>query len=228
MIDPKRLLEDMFGGSQPSSNTGFSKTGTFAAGAAAGGILGVLLGGKKMRKLGGGLLSHGGAAILGGLAYKAWQDWQQNQQPHVSAPSQDKPALAAPSVRGTAFDMQETKASDGSNFQFAVARAIIAAAKADGHVDEVEQRHIFDEIGKLKLDAEEKGFIFDELSKPLDLDAIAQLPKSQEQAAELWLASRLAINPNDVREKAYLNALAAKMNLPGDLVAHLEAQATSI
>ena len=46
-----------------------------------------------------------------------------------------------------------------------------------------------------------------------------------EQAAEIYLASRLAIDPDHPAEHAYLDALASRLSLPAELVAHLESQA---
>ncbi len=236
MLDPKRLLTDFLGpnagGMLDQATTqakgalgqvGGNKAGTFAAGAAAGGIVGLLLGSKKAKKIGGNLLTYGGAALLGGLAYKAWQNWQQNKQP---GSAQGSPGIA-PAPQDSAFDPAAGSAADGTPFALALVRAMIAAAKADGHIDAAEQQNLFQRIEALGLDAEAKAFVFDELSRPSDLAAIAALPRGQEQAAELWLASRLAIDPDDAREKAYLTALGAKLNLPAPLLAHLESQATA-
>ena len=54
---------------------------------------------------------------------------------------------------------------------------------------------------------------------------MASAAATPEQAAELYLASRLAIDPDHPGEKAYLEALAHRLKLPGDLVAHLNRQA---
>ncbi|HNB28018.1 MAG TPA: tellurite resistance TerB family protein [Alphaproteobacteria bacterium] len=234
MLDPKRLLTDFLGpdaggmldqatrqGKAALGGVDRNKAGTFAAGAAAGGLIGLLLGSKKTKKIGGNLLTYGGAAVLGGLAYKAWQNWQQSKQPVSAQPSGG--VAAAP--RDSAFDPAAGIAADGKPFALALVRAMIAAAKADGHIDAEEQRDLFQRIETLGLDAEAKAFVFDELSRPTDLAAIAALPRGQEQAAELWLASRLAIDPDDAREKAYLSALGAKLALPASLLAHLETEA---
>jgi uncharacterized membrane protein YebE (DUF533 family) len=234
VIDSKKLLTDFLGPNAAGTldqvmgkargaagRVTESKTGTFAAGAAAGGLLGMLLGSKKVKKLGGNLLTYGGAAVLGGLAYKAWQNWQQDR-PVARA---DGAADFAPAPRESAFDPANGSAADGSPFALTLVRAMIAAAKADGHIDAEEQRALFQRIEALGLDAEAKAFVFDELSRPTNLDAIAALPRNQEQATEVWLASRLAIDPDDAREQAYLAALGAKLKLPPALLAHLESQA---
>src|SRR3546814_8936382 len=54
-----------------------SALGGLGGGALTGGVLGLLLGNKKLRKMGGGVVAYGGAAALGALALKTYQDWQQ-------------------------------------------------------------------------------------------------------------------------------------------------------
>ena len=115
-------------------------------------------------------------------------------------------------------------ARDGRPFELALVMAMIAAANADGHVDAEEQKSIFDKVGKMPLDAEDKAFVFDALSKPPSLQDIANLAEGQEQAAELYLASRLAIDPDHPMEQAYLEGLASRLSLPAELVHHLEQQ----
>ena len=56
------------------------------------------------------------------------------------------------------------------------------------------------------------------------MDDVAKTAQSPEQGAELYLASRLAIDPDHPAEKAYLEALAARLKLPPELVAHLDRQ----
>ncbi|HET8727556.1 MAG TPA: tellurite resistance TerB family protein [Alphaproteobacteria bacterium] len=235
MIDAKKLLEDFLGtggASRPGQKPGAGMTGlpgglgNLATGAAGGGLIALLLGSKKGRKLGGSMLGYGGAAVLGGLAYKAWKDWSEQRAPAQPAAGTAAQLPAPPANSG--FDLEKETASGGSDARIAVVRAMIAAAKADGHIDAAEQRDLFDRIGQLQLDSEEKAFVMDELAKPLDIDEIARLPRNQEQATEIWLASRLAIDPDDPREKAYLEELATRMKLPSDLVAHLEAQASAV
>ncbi len=58
-----------------------------------------------------------------------------------------------------------------------------------------------------------------------DLASIAGCVTTPEQGAELYLASRLAIDPDEPAERAYLDALATRLKLPAELRAHLEQQA---
>ncbi len=251
MFDPKQLLETFLGGGQhPAGHQGATsglngpgnllggidrqKAGTFAAGAATGGLIGLLLGSKKAKKIGGGLLGYGGAAVLGGLAYKAWQNYQikraaptgvlTSRVPTSTVSASPDPAPVLPAPAESAFDPSHGTAADGRPFALALVRAMIAAVKVDGHIDAKEQSLLHARIEAMALNAESKAFVFDELGRPADLDAIAALPRGPEQAAEIWLASRLACDPDDAREKAYLAALAAKLKLPADLLTQLEGE----
>src|SRR5690554_7826115 len=79
MQSGKGLAQDA--GSAFKNNTSSSQNpmGGFGGGALVGGALGLLLGNKKFRKMGGKLAGYGGAAALGALALKTYQDWQSRQ-----------------------------------------------------------------------------------------------------------------------------------------------------
>jgi uncharacterized membrane protein YebE (DUF533 family) len=186
------------------------------------GVLGLMLGNKKMRKMAGGMAGYGGAALIGALAYKAFQNYQQNKSlPAVqSAPA----ALPAPESIPAAYLPGAQAAADGMPFELALVKAMIAASKADGHIDAEEQARIFRAVEEQGLDAEEKAFIFDALAQQADLSAIAAAAASEEQKAELYLAARLAIEPDQPAERAFLDALAHRLGLAAELRAHLDAQ----
>ena len=249
-MDPQRLLEQFLGPDAGQSAAGAAQAakgklagsgiGGIAGGLAAGGLLGVLLGNKKARKkvgkLAGGVVGYGGAAALGALAYRAYSNWQSGKQaPQAAGPAPARPvpsqATPAPSLPAelpppdSKFLPGAAPARDGKPFELALVMAMIAAANADGHIGPDEQRTIFDHVGQLPLDADDKAFVFDALSSPPSLQDVASLAEGPEQAAEIYLASRLAIDPDHPAEQAYLDALASRLSLPPDLVAHLEGQA---
>ena len=68
--------------------------------------------------------------------------------------------------------------------------------------------------------------MFDLLSNPPSLQDIADKASSAEQAVELYIASRLAIDPDHPAEQAYLEALADRLSLAPDLIRHIEAEMT--
>ncbi|MAY56408.1 MAG: protein YebE [Gammaproteobacteria bacterium] len=194
--------------------------GSFVKGAAAGGILGLLVGNKKMRKMAGGMIGYGGAAAAGALAYKAYQNWQQGKQV-ATAP------VASPADMNNVdpkFLPNADHSPASQSFSLTLITAMIAAAKADGHIDAQEQSTIFEQVEKMSLDAESKGFVFDALRKPVDLDALVASTQGIEQASEVYLVSRAAIDIDHPAERAYLEVLAHRLQLPAELVAHLDHQ----
>lgn len=234
MQDLKALLDQFLGqpkgadvGSGPNKAGGadlqniLGGAGGLATGALAGGLAGLLLGGKKPRKLAKSALKVGGVALVGGLAYKAWQNWQANNPP--AAPTDAAPA---PPPSDTAFLPSST--TEQEDLSRTLMRAMVAAAKSDGHVSIEERQRIAQQLEGLNMDADDRAFLEDELSKPLDVDAIARDAKNPEQAAEIYAASLLAIDPEGPAERGYLAMLAARLKLDPKLVDHLHAQTAAI
>ena len=222
MIDPKQLLEQVLGANTAGNMRNAGRdvvdrldatkgSKAFAGGAVAGGLLGLLLGGNSGRR-GGGLLGYGGAAALGALALQAYQNYQSKQAGGVGQLA-DVSAQGLPHAR---------PAADGSPFELTLVRAMVGAAKSDGHIDATEQRRLFAEVERLGLDAEAKAYIFDLLTQDVDLYDLARAATTPEQGAELYLAARLAIDPDQPAERAYLDALATRLGLPAELRATLD------
>ncbi|MBU2011307.1 MAG: tellurite resistance TerB family protein, partial [Gammaproteobacteria bacterium] len=67
------LLSGVGGGSLGNALSGAG------GGALAAGAMGLLLGNRKVRKMGGKAVTYGGLAALGVLAYKAYSNWQAQQ-----------------------------------------------------------------------------------------------------------------------------------------------------
>ena len=209
------------GGSGDLLSQGKDFLSSQGGGLALGGLAGLMLGSKSGRKIGKKAVQYGGMALVAGLAYKAYQGYRANQQ---GAPrpqySQDEPIpLEAP--RDTPFDPARQPGGENA-FAITLLTAMIGAAKADGHVDAEEQARIFEKINEAGLDGEAKAFLMDELVAPLDLDKIVASASCPETAAEIYAASRLAIDPDHPAEKAYLQMLAARLGLDPALVDEIE------
>lgn len=192
--------------------------GGFGGAALAGGLASVLLGSKSGRKLAGNALKLGGMAAVGALAYHAYRNWQAGQAPETA---QQAPVPMLPPPADTPFNPAAD--ADQQSLGRNLLRAMISAAKADGHVDAAEQASIFAQMDKMALAAEDKAFVIDEIRNPLDIDAVARSARSPEEAAELYVASLLAVDVDHPAEKAYLDMLAARLQLDPKLVAHLHA-----
>lgn len=178
-------------------------------GALAAGALGMLLGNKSARKMGGKALTYGGLAALGVVAYKAYSNWQAQQASAPQAEPQTLDRLPAPQAE---LHSQ------------AILKALVGAAKADGHVDARERQLIEGELVKLTTDAELQHWLQAELNKPLDPAEIARAASTPEMAAEMYIASVLMVDEEHFMERAYLEELARQLKLDPALKAELEAQ----
>lgn len=193
----EQLLKSQTGGSLLNAD--------FGKGAVAGGALGLLLGkNRKTRKL----ATYGGLAAIGVMAYQAYRDHQQQSAAAVNEPR-------------TVDRLPPPQAEHHSQ---AILRALIAAAKADGHVDERERGVIEGEFRRLGDDAELQRWLQAELQKPLDPAEVARAGDSPEVASEMYLASLMVVDEQNFMERAYLDELARQLKLDADLKARLERQ----
>lgn len=175
-------------------------------GALAGTAVGLLLGNKKARKMGGGVLKYGGVAALGAVAFKAYQSWQQNQ---ASAPQQ------------TPQTVDRLPAPEAEQHSQSILIAMLGAAKADGHIDDRERQLIDDQFAALTTDTELQQWLDNELKKSVNPVEIAQHAKTPEMAAEMYLASLLMVDEESFMEKAYLDELARQLKINDALKAEI-------
>lgn len=192
---------------------------TLTKGAIAGGLLGVLMSGNARRLIGTGV-QVGGAAVIGGLAYKAYEDWKAGKS--ADAPD-DLMTLPQPA---DSFAPQDQDAADSLSMR--LLQAMVAAAKADGHITAQERARIADQLPRLGLGAEAQALLAEEIDAPLDVSRLAALASTEAEAAEIYAASLLVVDPEAPAEKGYLAMLAARLNLDPGLVAHLHAKAAAL
>jgi len=180
-------------------------------GAIGAGVLTILLGTGAGRKLTGTALKLGSVAAVGGLAYKAFQSWQ---GVHAGKSAEENDSV----------DQLEGQAAEDRSL--VLLRAMIAAAKADGHINASELDSIQKQLSTMSLDKDTLEFLQAELTKPLNPADIAAAADSPSAAAEIYLVSRIIISETNAQEKAYLAELAKHLNLKDTLVAELEYRAS--
>jgi uncharacterized membrane protein YebE (DUF533 family) len=181
----------------------------FGGGVVTGGALGLLLGNKKARKVGGKVAMYGGVAALGAIAYKAYSNWQAQKAQTVYSEPQTIDRLPAPQVE---------------EHSIAILKALVAASKADGHVDVKERQLLDQELGKFSNDLELRRWFESELNKPLDPDDVARAAKTPEMAAEMYIASVLMVDDENFMERSYLEELARQLKIDQALKVELETQ----
>lgn len=230
MFDPKKLLDDLLGSQIPgTTGTVREKAGQAVQMAkdnplAAGALAAVLLGTGPGRKVGGAAVKLGGLAAIGGLAYKAYQNYQNGKKPDEAAPAEEQVLLPPPA--DTEFHPSQAPQGE-AEFALTLVRAMIAAAKADGRIDDEERRRIGEKLSLSGLDSDAESFLRAELESPLDLDALVSAARTEAQKVELYTASRLAVDADTRAERGYLDLLAGRLGLADHLVDHIEATVAS-
>ena len=228
MIDARKLLDQFLGSQVPGVQGTVKDRATQAINLArdnpmaTSAIAGVLLGTKTGRQVAGNALALGGLAAIAGLGYQAYKNYRDGNQPQPapqSTPQAEPQFLPPPTDSG--FSTAPAVASN--DFTLSLVRAMIAAARADGHIDDTERQRILGKVQEAGVGSEAESFFQRELANPVDLDAIVASAKTEEQRVQVYTASRLAIEPDSRAERGYLDLLAGRLGLADALVDHIEA-----
>ena len=182
------------------------------------GIAAALLGTKTGRKLAGNVASVGGIAAIAGLGYLAYKNYQSGQAPQTLPKSEPE---ILPPPENSPFSLQSPALTN--DFALTLVRAMIAAAKADGHIDASERANIMDKVKAVDLGSEAEAFIANELANPVDIDDLVAAARTEEQKVELYTATRITIEPDTRAERGYLDLLAGRLGLPDALIDHIDA-----
>lgn len=185
-------------------------------GAIAAGVLALLLGTGAGRRVTGSALKIGSLAAIGGIGWKAYQNWLAQKE----QATEEVKEMAENAKTISINDLDEDDANKRSQI---LLKAMIAAAKSDGHINQKEISAIDEQIVKLNLSSEVASLLKDEIKKPLDVKEVAALAENSAIAAEIYLVSAVVTDRENSMEKAYLEDLAKAMNLPDALVAQLQA-----
>ena len=188
-------------------------------GAMAAGVLALLLGTGAGRRVTGSALKIGSLAAIGGIGYKAYQNWMVER----NATEQEYEDIAKEaSGKGKLVNFDKLEPEQANERSQILLKAMVAAAKADGHVNSKEEAVIKEQIVKLDLGNEVAGILQQEIAKPLDVKEIAALAKDQAMASEIYLVSAVVTDQENTMEREYLDTLARTMELPDALVAQLQ------
>lgn len=213
--------------SQPSSPLGALGAmipGGLAGGAAAGGVMALLMGSRSTRKMAKTVVKYGGTAIVGGLAYKAYGNWQQGRAIEQTQAITAEDIGQSQTVIPQRLDSDQV-GGDIMHLEMVLIKTMIAASKADAHIDAEEHKRIFQAIEKLNLGAQQKAVVFDAMANDISLQEIANSVSSDEHKAEVYLAAYLAIEVDEPAERTFLEELAIVLDLPSGFPAYLEQQA---
>ena len=189
--------------------------------------LGGGLGKGRKRKRGGSMfggMSTGAKAQIGmgllGVAIAAYEHYSQKSSSSSPSPSPGPgsgsagtPQSLSPMPRtslGVASGI--TPAPAGFTDAMLLVQAMVAAAAADGVVDEEEKAQMLRRATEAGFDDETKRFLEAELANPKSLAVIAASARP-ELATDVYAASCAAITADTDAERAYLDTLAKRLNL---------------
>lgn len=171
------------------------------SGAAAAGVLALFLGTQAGRRVTGAAVKVGGLAALGGVAYQMYRQWNAGASSAATVSTAEPAQLSAPQAPKASIEL--------------LLKAMIAAAKADGHIDSAELEKIRTQLGSLNLGEKASDMILEELARPLDVKALAALTNGDMAIAlEVYLVSASMLDASDAVEQAYLEDLRVALQLP--------------
>lgn len=201
-------LSSLTGNNQGTSNEGATATGDISNAlgglgkllnpALLGGLAGALLSGKR-----GGLLK--GALLAGGGAY-LWDKYQNSmKQANANVPGYGQ--VSPPDERAQRL-----------------VRALVYAAKSDGHIDDTEKAAIAEQVRQLKLGQDGEALVRKAMDEPLDPAVIAKGVKDPEEALQLFTLSCAVLDIDQFMEKNYLDALGIALNIPPEVRTEIQSK----
>lgn len=155
----------------------------------------------------------GGVALIVGLALKALP--RRVPAPDIAPPQQDAKPPTAPQ---TPFDHSEVNEDEART----MLRAMVAATMADGLMDAAERERLYSALAAAKIGAAGRAWLEKELAEPADIDELADGVNSPEQAARIYAAARLAIDPDTLQERQFLKMLAEALDVSAEAIARLD------
>ncbi|HEX5080161.1 MAG TPA: tellurite resistance TerB family protein [Geminicoccaceae bacterium] len=179
-----------------------------------------------------------GLGALAYLAYKAYQEYQKNSpgtqsaETGKAAPGRASTDSGGPSLgerlgslfgTGGEAEVEQQSAGLGDAQAMLLIRAMIAAANADGQITADERQRIMGKLDQAGSGPEERNVLEAELQNPRSVDQIVREVRDPATAEQVFLASRIAMNPDTGAEKAYLDFLAARLEIPADRLQELHA-----
>jgi uncharacterized membrane protein YebE (DUF533 family) len=178
-----------------------------------------------------------GLGALAYLGYKAYQEYKKNNPAATGTASAGAGTASrdsGPSLgerlgsllgMGTESAPEPEPATLDDAHAMLLIRAMIAAANADGEITPDERQRITSTLDQAGAGAEERSVLERELQAPRSVDQIVREVHDQETAEQVYLASRIAMNPDTASEQAYLKFLASRLEIPPDRLSELNAAA---
>lgn len=193
----------------------------------------------------GGLMSGGAALGVLGVAMEAVEHYMNKSQgagplPQTPGTPPPMPGSAPPSppvmerasaapppppMPGTPASVPPPPVADdpaGNPEAVILIQAMIAAANADGVIDQAERDNILKRLQAVDLSPEEHAFVVQELLSPADLETIVGNVNRPELARQVYTVSLMAIEVDTEKERQYMSTLASRLGLDESTVEQIQ------
>ncbi|MDO5535951.1 MAG: DUF533 domain-containing protein [Desulfovibrionaceae bacterium] len=107
-------------------------------------------------------------------------------------------------------------------------RAMIYAARADGHIDDTERARITKLAEQFLPGQDIHGLVSSLMSEPLDVNALAASADSDEQKEDIFRLSCLVIDIDHFMERSYVDALARGLGIAAERQKEIEQEVVGV
>ena len=173
-------------------------------------LLAMLLGTRGGRKLVGSTAKLGAVAGLGALAYRAWANR------HGQDVTDEAGAETAGYVGDSGID---------EPFAEALIRTMVAAAWADGALDQAEHSAIAEALQRSGDDASYRKLLLNEESEADNLAFISNAVRSPNHAAQIYAAAAIVTGDANIAEAGFLGRLADALEIAPSYAAAIQKEA---
>lgn len=117
-----------------------------------------------------------------------------------------------------------TKGFGSEELAVRLIQVMVAAAHADGAMDQEEERAVLDKLRGADLSQEEKMFLLDELHRPQSIETLTAGISDPSVAKTMYMLAAAAIEIDTEAERSWLDQLAGKLGLSREMQAFIEEQ----
>ena len=223
------ILSNSSLGSTLGSLAGQAKNTAADLGKNAPGGLGGLLGAGALGALLGTVLSKDmlkNAALVGAgaVAWNFYKKW--SNKTAEAAPASQNMTAAGQNVAAAAPQAQQAiPVTQADPTAMLLLRAMIFAARADGHIDAVEQERIGKVVRQMFQGQDASSLLNGLMNEPLNPAALAAQVTSAEQGEDVYRLSCLIVDIDHFMERSYLDGLAQALSIPARRKGELEQEA---
>ncbi len=139
----------------------------------------------------------------------------------------DKASTSSPSIPGYTDRPSSIPVPHAQTQQDRVVRmlrALVFAAKSDGHIDQDEQTALNNQVQNMNLDPQAKTLLKQFMTEPLDPSLVANGVTDPQEAAQIYGLSCAITDMDNFMERSYLDGLATALGIPAQTKNAIEAQ----